>query len=99
MDGGAEQVPDAVGEGQAERSAHDHPHDGRKRQRRSRGGLDRAGNVSGVDVQFGVQMGGQGATGGQLGGDGDTIPSLAPSTAPRSQFSRPAIPPACGSQG
>ena len=29
----------------------------------------------------------------------DTIPSLAPSTAARSQFSRPAMPPACGSPG
>jgi hypothetical protein len=29
----------------------------------------------------------------------DTIPSLAPSTAARSQFSRPAVPPLCGSRG
>ena len=29
----------------------------------------------------------------------DTIPSLAPSTAALSQFSRPAMPPACGSPG
>jgi hypothetical protein len=28
VDGGAEQVPDTVGEGQAERPAHDHPQDG-----------------------------------------------------------------------
>ena len=43
---------------------------GCKRQRRSGSGLDRAGDVSGVDVQLGVQMGGQRATGGQLGGYG-----------------------------
>jgi hypothetical protein len=29
----------------------------------------------------------------------DTIPSLAPSTPARSQFSRPAVPPPCGSPG
>ena len=34
------------------------------------GGLDGARDISGVDVQFGVQMGGQGAAVGQLGGDG-----------------------------
>jgi hypothetical protein len=29
----------------------------------------------------------------------DTIPSLAPSTAARNQFNRPAVPPVCGSRG
>src|SRR4029077_10279258 len=116
-DGGAEQVPDAVGEGQAERSADDnsqngaadvaaaqagaegtgqaqsdqdgdegnrYPQVGRgqqdgqhrqqgagsERQRRCPCGLDGAGDVGGVDVQFGIEMRGQGTAGAQLDGDG-----------------------------
>jgi hypothetical protein len=40
-----------------------------KRQRRSGGGLDRVGDVGRIDMQFGVQVSGQGATGGQFGSD------------------------------
>src|SRR5580693_273431 len=116
VDGGPEQVPGAVGEGQAERPADNDPHDGAahvaaaqagakgarqgerdqdgderdrdpqggrrqqdgqhrqqgtggERQRRSGGGLDRARDVAGVDVQFGVQVRGQRVAGGQLDGD------------------------------
>src|SRR5262249_57592669 len=43
---------------------------GYERQRRSGGGLDRIGDVGGIDMKFGVQVSGQGATGGQLGSNG-----------------------------
>src|SRR4029077_7002123 len=43
---------------------------GSERQGRCPGGLEWVGDVGGVDVQFGIEMGGQGTAGAQLDGDG-----------------------------